>query len=122
MSAEMERINYIVIGAGVNVNIRPEDFPDELKEIATSLAIIKGEPVPRLALFVEILTALEEVYFDVLLNGFEETLREWRKYAVIPELASVSSALATLCKPQSKQGKNVRKLSMHFSRGLTAPA
>ncbi|MFC2469292.1 MAG: biotin--[acetyl-CoA-carboxylase] ligase, partial [Negativicutes bacterium] len=71
-----------VIGAGVNVNIRPEDFPDDLKEIATSLAIIKGEPVPRLALFVEILTALEEVYFDVLLNGFEETLREWRKYAV----------------------------------------
>lgn len=82
MSAEMERINYIVIGAGVNVNIRPEDFPDDLKEIATSLAIIKGEPVPRLALFVEILTALEEVYFDVLLNGFDETLREWRKYAV----------------------------------------
>ena len=82
MSAEMERINYIVIGAGINVNTQPEDFPDDLRETATSLSIIKGEPVSRLKLFVEILTAMEELYLDVEMNGFASVLREWRKYAV----------------------------------------
>ncbi|MGP1585942.1 MAG: biotin--[acetyl-CoA-carboxylase] ligase [Schwartzia sp. (in: firmicutes)] len=82
MSAEMERINYIVIGAGINVNTKAEDFPDELLEIATSLLLIKGEPTSRRALFVEILKALEELYFEVEVNGFAPVLGEWRKYAV----------------------------------------
>lgn len=82
MSAEMERINYIVVGAGINVNTRQEDFPDDLQEIATSLSIIKGRPVSRLKLFVEILSTMEELYFDVEMNGFSDVLREWRKYAV----------------------------------------
>ena len=30
----------------------------------------------------EILTAMEELYLDVEMNGFASVLREWRKYAV----------------------------------------
>ena len=35
MSAEMERINYVVIGTGINVNLWPEDFPEDVREILT---------------------------------------------------------------------------------------
>ena len=82
MSAEMERINYVVVGTGLNVNVDPEDYPDDVKEIATSLSIIKGEKVPRIAVFRAILEKLEELYIDVQKNGFGKVFREWRKYSV----------------------------------------
>lgn len=37
MSTEIDYINYVVIGVGINANI--EEFPAELKEIATSLKL-----------------------------------------------------------------------------------
>ena len=82
MNAEMERINYVVVGTGINVNIAPDDFPDEIKDIATSLSIIKGEKLSRQDLFREILTAMEDLYFDVQENGFSAMLDEWREYSV----------------------------------------
>lgn len=37
MSSEMDYIHYVVIGIGINVNT--EEFPEELREIASSLAL-----------------------------------------------------------------------------------
>ena len=59
MSAEMDRVNYIVIGIGINVNIAEEDFPEELRPIATSLMQMKGEPLSRVAFLQELLRALD---------------------------------------------------------------
>lgn len=82
MSAEMERVNYIVIGTGINVNMDTADFPPEVAEIATSLSIMKGEHLPRVKLLQAVLTAMEELYLDVLQNGFVSVLDEWRQYSV----------------------------------------
>ena len=82
MSAEMERINYVVIGTGINVNLLPEDFPPEVKDIATSLAMIKGEKLPRVRLFAEIITAMEDLYLAAQKEGFGPVLDEWRRYTV----------------------------------------
>ena len=82
MSAEMERINYVVVGTGINVNVMPEDFPADVKDIATSLAIIKGEKLPRKEIFREILTEMESLYLEVRKNGFGKVFEEWRKYSV----------------------------------------
>ena len=45
MSAQIDYINYVVIGTGINVN--QTEFPEEIAEIATSLAIEMGHPVNR---------------------------------------------------------------------------
>ena len=45
MSAQIDYINYVVIGTGINVN--QMEFPEEIAEIATSLAIEMGHPVNR---------------------------------------------------------------------------
>jgi len=82
MNAEMERINYVVIGTGVNVNLWPEDFPDDVRDIANSLAMVAGKAIPRAELFAEILQAMEDLYFSACKNGFEAVLEEWRKYTV----------------------------------------
>ena len=49
MSVESETgtIQYVVVGIGVNVNQKIDDFPEELREIAGSIAMAVGHPVSR---------------------------------------------------------------------------
>ena len=82
MSAEMDRVNYVVIGIGINVNIAPEDFPAELRAIATSLMQMKGAPLPRVAFLQELLRVLDDLYASVQHEGFAPVLAAWREYAV----------------------------------------
>jgi BirA family biotin operon repressor/biotin-[acetyl-CoA-carboxylase] ligase len=79
MSAEMDAINHIVIGMGVNVNFLAEEIPSDLQEKATSLQIETGFPVSRIDLFVRILERLEELYLAVKTDGFSSVLAAWRQ-------------------------------------------
>ena len=58
MSAQIDYINYVVIGTGINVN--QTEFPEEIAEIATSLAIEMGHPVNRAKIVAAVLEAFEE--------------------------------------------------------------
>ena len=82
MSAEMDGINYIVIGTGINVNINAADFPADIKETAASLAMMKGENIPRVEFFREVLRAFDRNYQSVKENGFEEVFKKWRQYSI----------------------------------------
>ena len=82
MSAEMDAINHIVIGIGVNINIAANDFPADIKDLATSLAIAAGRPLPRLDIFLAVLEELERVYDLALAQGFGPVLAEWRALSV----------------------------------------
>ena len=79
---------FFVLGFGVNVNIVLEDFPPELREIATSVRIAathaedQNSEVCRAPLLHAILHQLEDTYLqlkagetDLIMNQFEE-LRE----------------------------------------------
>lgn len=82
LSAEMERINFVVIGTGINVNLWPEDFPDDIKDIAASLGMLRGGKVDRVELFARVLEALDDLYLSVEKKGFDDVLDEWRRYSV----------------------------------------
>ena len=60
MSAEIDYINYVVIGIGVNVN--QDSFPQETKERATSLYLELGHKVQRSQLIAAIMESFEECY------------------------------------------------------------
>ncbi|MFM8540084.1 MAG: biotin--[acetyl-CoA-carboxylase] ligase [Nitrospira sp.] len=49
----------VIAGIGLNVNIRREEFPDELRAIATSVAIDAGRPWDRTALLAALLLEFE---------------------------------------------------------------
>ncbi len=53
-----ETMRYAVIGVGINVN--HESFPDELREVATSLRMEAGREVARERLLVSLLRGLED--------------------------------------------------------------
>jgi BirA family transcriptional regulator, biotin operon repressor / biotin---[acetyl-CoA-carboxylase] ligase len=52
----------IVLGIGINVNVRADDLPREVRIPATSLLVETGAPVDRVALLVELLGVLERRY------------------------------------------------------------
>lgn len=60
MNAEIDYINYVVIGVGINVNVKK--FPEELSEKATSLFNEQGKEVRRAVLMAKIMQLFEENY------------------------------------------------------------
>lgn len=60
MSAETGYIHYVVIGTGINVNIR--EFPEDIRETATSLCIEKGETVLRAPIIAKTMEHFEDYY------------------------------------------------------------
>lgn len=71
MSTEMECIRYVVIGIGINVNIR--EFPPELQQTATSLALCTEKKVSRAKLAAEVAEAWER-YYDEFLKTLDLSL------------------------------------------------
>ncbi|MBM4124980.1 MAG: biotin--[acetyl-CoA-carboxylase] ligase [Nitrospira sp.] len=63
---------FVVIGIGVNVNIPPERFPEELRRIATSLAAETGRKFDRATLLAALLSELE-IHAEALLTRPPET-------------------------------------------------
>lgn len=82
MNAEIDAINHIVIGMGINVNMNQQDFPTGLMDIATSLSMIAGRSISRLSLLNAVLGELEQAYDDVIQHGFSNMLDEWRNLSV----------------------------------------
>ncbi len=60
MSAEPDYINHVVVGIGINANIR--EFPEELREKAVSLFLEQGKPVSRAAVIAAVWKAFEGYY------------------------------------------------------------
>ena len=58
MSAQMEYVNYIVIGIGINVG--NEEFPEEIKDVATSIYLESGKHVNRAMLIEKIWEEFED--------------------------------------------------------------
>jgi BirA family biotin operon repressor/biotin-[acetyl-CoA-carboxylase] ligase len=82
MNGEMEKVNFLILGLGINVNLGKDDFPKELRDIATSLLIAKKEKISRHKLIKELLWQLEH-YLEIWLNsGFEEILTKWKKRCI----------------------------------------
>lgn len=69
----------LVLGIGVNVHQRTDDFPPELRTTATSLALA-GSVIDRLALFVELTRELERVAMPA---ERQAALEEWRKRSML---------------------------------------
>ena len=69
MSCELNQINYIIMGIGINVNQNPSDFPEELSNIATSIKIEEGKSFSRKLLLSQILNEFEVLYYEFVKNN-----------------------------------------------------
>ncbi|KEH99340.1 biotin--[acetyl-CoA-carboxylase] ligase [Clostridium massiliodielmoense] len=69
MSGELNKINYIVMGIGINVNIESDDFPGDIKNIATSIKIEGGSKVKRKELVGKVFNNFEILYDEFIKSG-----------------------------------------------------
>lgn len=60
MSTELECINYVVVGIGINANT--SEFPEDIRDVATSLLLETGARVGRSRLIGAVMKALEKYY------------------------------------------------------------
>jgi BirA family biotin operon repressor/biotin-[acetyl-CoA-carboxylase] ligase len=77
MSAESDRIRFVVLGIGVNLNMTVDQFPDDLRTPATSLLLAGGVPVSRAAFGRVLLEQLDSLYAEYLRHGSAPVLAAW---------------------------------------------
>lgn len=98
-----ERLDYAVVGVGINANIDPSVFPSEW--MATSLSREMGSGVSRTVLIQRILLEVERAYEDL---GSEEIFDEWRSRSVtlgrVVRIASNSGELSGVVEDLADDG------------------
>lgn len=84
MSAELTRINYVVVGLGINVNIDEFQFPEDIRDIATSLKIQTNSLVNRQELTARILNNFEKLYTKLIdENNIEASINICRENSAV---------------------------------------
>jgi BirA family biotin operon repressor/biotin-[acetyl-CoA-carboxylase] ligase len=78
LSADADQVHFVVLGVGVNLNVRQEELPKELAEIATSLWDARGERVPRALFAAALWTRLEEWLDLHAEQGFAPVRERWK--------------------------------------------
>lgn len=80
LRAESDCVDYIVLGIGINVNTT--EFPPELTDQASSLALAKGQPIRRTLLLQRLLEKLENLYQMYESRGFAPLKPRWEALAL----------------------------------------
>ena len=82
LEGESGALQYAVIGIGVNCNNASEDFPPELREVATSLYLETGKRVQRAALAAALIEELDKLYAALQSGDTASYLTAYRCYCL----------------------------------------
>jgi len=74
ISAEIDRLEYAIVGIGLNANVNVNDFPPDWN--ATSLSQEAGSPISRIKLVQALLKEIENAYTQL---ESPEIYSEWKK-------------------------------------------
>lgn len=80
MQSEQDQIRYIVLGIGINVNHDPDEMPEDIRSLATSLKIESNQKWNIQTIIQEFLTIFEKEYDQFLATGFEQVKKKWERY------------------------------------------
>jgi BirA family transcriptional regulator, biotin operon repressor / biotin---[acetyl-CoA-carboxylase] ligase len=80
---ELDRINFVVVGIGINVNMPRRSFPPSIKDTATSLQEALGRKTSRTVLIQAILRHMELWYKRIGQGRGKEITRRWKELAMI---------------------------------------
>ena len=83
MDAEDDRVRSVVAGIGVNLNMSPNEVPDDLRDKAISLSTAVGTPIDRVAFATRLLSRLEERYDQFVQHGFATLRPLWDRLSCL---------------------------------------
>jgi BirA family transcriptional regulator, biotin operon repressor / biotin---[acetyl-CoA-carboxylase] ligase len=90
MNAELDRVRYVILGIGIDVNLGAGELPADLRRLATSLKIETGGEVSRPELATAVMTELDNDYARVCTGKFATVADEWEEQcATIGQLVTI---------------------------------
>lgn len=88
MSTEVDRVNHVIVGIGINVHQDNADFPEKLRDTAVSIrsyALDKGITIPafkRSELLRVLLSELERLYESICCGNTAAVIEEWKQHNI----------------------------------------
>ncbi|HEY3305940.1 MAG TPA: biotin--[acetyl-CoA-carboxylase] ligase [Candidatus Binatia bacterium] len=79
-SCETDRVHFVVIGIGVNLNLPAESISEALRERATSLLILTGKPIDRTLFAGQLINDLDRCYGELEDKGFPWIAGRWEGF------------------------------------------
>ena len=79
-ACDAQRVEYVILGIGLNVNYRRADMPEELRDRATSLADAIGKTVSRESVLTRLIHDLDRCYGELEQIGFEVLRPRWQAH------------------------------------------
>jgi BirA family biotin operon repressor/biotin-[acetyl-CoA-carboxylase] ligase len=83
ITTEMDAVDYVVVGLGVNVNTTAADMPSDIRSIATSVRIESDRRFSRADLLCSLLHHFESSYDSLQRDGFKPIMAQWREMSDI---------------------------------------
>lgn len=84
MSAEINQVNYIVMGIGVNLYVKSEEFPEDIRHKAGSILSETGKSIDRKEFTGKFLNYFEKYYQEYFLgNNFKEIVRISKEKSIL---------------------------------------
>ncbi len=80
MQAEQDKVNYVIIGIGLNVNQLSTDFDHASSYPITSLRMETNETWSLIKIIQQMLQIFESKFDHFMTNGFQEVKKEWEHY------------------------------------------
>jgi BirA family biotin operon repressor/biotin-[acetyl-CoA-carboxylase] ligase len=81
MSGDRDRIEYIVVGVGVNANFTLSSLPRTIHDSATTLQLEVGHEISRIDFIIELLNKFDEVYLKFKKQMFGSILHTWKQFS-----------------------------------------
>ena len=78
IGAEVDIIDYLVVGIGIDANVDTGTFPEEFRDNSTSLEKEIGHKINRVEFVQKLLEEFEDLYTKFQKDGFPNILEEWR--------------------------------------------
>lgn len=77
------RLDYVILGVGLNINHEEGDFPEEIRQTAVSIRMAAGKKSDPELLLRNLLGGLDDWYDAFLRGGERDIVQRFEKYSVL---------------------------------------
>ena len=78
-ACDADRVAYVILGIGLNLNYRVDTMPQELRQRATSMAELTGTNVSRESVLARLIQDMDRCYGELEVSGFEALRPRWEE-------------------------------------------
>ncbi|MCX9084370.1 MAG: biotin--[acetyl-CoA-carboxylase] ligase [Candidatus Methanoperedens sp.] len=97
IGAEVDVIDYLIVGIGIDANVDTGAFPGEFRDYSTSLEKEVGHKINRVEFVQKLLEEFESLYMKFKEDGFSHILEEWRNMsATIGQWVKITAQARTI--------------------------